>query len=111
MAGLKRRILGKEKILLIDGSEVVVDVYSVALTEKNQIERKCRTNLVIGTGIERSITTQYEDDRVVEEMLKIALQGQIDINDIDCSMDELYIKYFDPKRYVGNEKKSNTSEQ
>lgn len=107
---IKRRILGEELLLLVNGEEREVKIWSLGLTEKNSIAKKHRERVIVGTGHNKQMSTDIHDDRIIEDILNIAFQGQILAADLDESMGWVYDKYFNKEAYVGKEKKSNTSE-
>lgn len=112
---MERRILGTEKVTLINGDVMDVDIYAVRLSEKNHFSTKHRSKSVIGSGKNKSISIDIFDDKIIESIMNIALNGKIEFTDIDSCEDDLYNKYFNKEAYVGSEgtnsKNSNTSEQ
>jgi hypothetical protein len=107
---IERRILGTESLKLIDGSEKEVNIYAVRLSEKNQLSRKHRKKIVIGTGANKTVDIDIHDDEIIKGILDIAFQGQISYDDLDFDADWVYNKYFNPKNIVDKSKNSNTSE-
>lgn len=108
--GIQRRILGGETILLIDGQEKEVKIWSIGMTEKNAISTKHRERIVVGTGNNKTMAVDVHDDLIINDILNLSFQGQIIAEDLDESMAWVYNKYFNKDAYVGKEKKSNTSE-
>lgn len=107
---MERRILGEEIVKLIDGTEREIKIYAVKLSEKNQLSRKYRKKILIGTGKDKSINVEVHDDEIIKGILDIAFNKQIEYDDLDFSEDWVYNKYFNPKKIVDKTKNSNTSE-
>ena len=108
---MERRILGKENLRLIDGSKKEVNIYAVKLSEKNHITRKHRTKMIVGTGKDKSVDTEIHDDRIIEDILNIAFNGEVLFDDLDFGEDWVYSKYFNPNNYIGVLNKTQIKEQ
>jgi len=115
---IKRRILGTEKVILVDGTEKEINIFAVTLSEKNQLSRIHRKRVVIGTGNNKTADVEIHDDEIIKGMLDIAFQGQILYEELDSTEGDLYNKYFNKQAYTSkeskegeNSKNSNTSEQ
>ena len=106
---VERRILGKETVHLIDGTSKEVDIYAVKLSEKNYLQRKYRKKVAVGTGKDKQIAVEVQDDEIIKGILEIALGKQVDYDDLDYFEDDIYDKYF-TKQEVSNEKKSKLPE-
>ena len=106
---MERRILGEEIVTLVDGTKKEVKIYAVKLSEKNQLSRKHRQKVTVGTGKDKTLAVDIHDDKIIEGVLKIAFNGQIEYDDLDFGEDWVYDKYFNPKKIIDKSKKDNTS--
>ena len=88
-----RRVLGKEKITMLDGSEKEVNFYAISFKEKNNIMSK-------HTKVETDNrnTQKYNTDAmsIMIDTLELGLQNQVEFSHIDCNSDlnDYYKKYY-----------------
>jgi len=99
---VERRVLGTEKIMLLDGTEKEINVYGVGYAEKWRLVNGNTT-----TKLEKGYQYKIVDEvKVRDEILRIAL-SDVDFESLDYNTDLLYAKYFSVSE--AKEKKDETS--
>jgi len=98
---MDRKVLGTEKISLLNGEEKTVNVYAIGHYEKTQFIRKY-TKDVYDKGHHYKTVDELA---IVDEILKVAL-SEVNIEHLDYDAHDIYQKYFGPKE---QEKKEKTS--
>jgi len=103
---VERRVLGKEKLVLVDGTEVEVSVHAVGFVEKYDLVKKHTTR----TREKGFSYVEIDEISIRNDVLKIALPD-IEINSLDYNMEELYNKYFGKNEDAEKKEKTSISGQ
>lgn len=99
---MERRILGKETVTLLDGTEKEITIYSFGFYEKLQLVKRCtKTEYIKGYSYKT-----VDEIGVMTDILRTVIDGAT-IEELDYNAQEIYDKYFKPSEE--KTKKDNTS--
>jgi hypothetical protein len=95
-----RRLLGTEKITLLDGTEREIKVYGMGFVEKlNLIKKHTKTSYIKGFSYK-----EVDEISIMQEVLEKCIVG-CDVNELDYNAQDIYDKYFKKKEDDKDEEK------
>ena len=109
---MDKRILAKETIKFVNGTEKEFNIFSVTSRKVSQIKKICRVMKFNSKG--KFLTAEPNSDDVAFQIMKLAFGDQITKEeldeDVETDIEELYVKHFGNGLNGDEEKKDNTSE-
>ena len=100
---MERRILGTEKVILLDGTDREITIKAVGFYEKLKLQQKyTKTQFINGYSYK-----VVDEVAIMEEIFRKCIEGA-NIEELDYNAQEIYNKYFN--KSGDDTKKSETSE-